>query len=136
MTTSPRILLGLGLAALLSGCTTPPPVAAPAADTPVAPSRVYALEEVTVAPMPVLRVAPHYPRLLRKAGIQGNATVSFTVLTDGTVTDTTVTTATHEEFGEATAAALRQWKFRPATLRGVPVPCRVSQLMSFNLSID
>jgi TonB family protein len=60
------------------------------------------------------RVAPIYPAALVPRGLAGSARIRCTINSKGEVIATEVVDATHELFGEAAAAAVRQWKFEPA----------------------
>ncbi len=57
---------------------------------------------------------PVHPAELLAQGVAGTAKVSCSIDAQGTVTAVEVVEATHPQFGEALAAAARQWKFEPA----------------------
>ncbi|MEX0325001.1 MAG: energy transducer TonB [Puniceicoccaceae bacterium] len=76
---------------------------------------------VRTPPKPIKRPAPHYPSKLRREGLQGYAIVEFVVCKKGRVPTARAAIATHPWFGEAAVAAVRKWKFEPATLDGEPV---------------
>ena len=66
------------------------------------------------------RVAPQYPDKARERGIQGTVLVRALVGTDGNVQDTWVAWS-QPYLDEAAVAAVRQWRFKPARLKGEPV---------------
>lgn len=86
---------------------------------------VYPLRAVDVRPIPTHEVEPDYPPELGSI-LTGKATVVFTVLADGKVTDASVLQADDVLFGEAAVAAVSKWRFRPATIKSAPVACRVT----------
>jgi TonB family protein len=74
-----------------------------------------------VAPKVRGTIEPVYPYKLMAAGEEGEATVAFTIGTDGRIHSTRVLKATRPEFGAALAAAVAQWRFDPALRKGKPV---------------
>jgi protein TonB len=75
---------------------------------------------------------PAYPSAASRRGIEGAATLSFVIGTDGCVSDCRViSTEGHPSFGEAARAAVETWRFEPALDRGRPVPVRAVQKISF-----
>jgi protein TonB len=70
-----------------------------------------------------------------RAKIQGTVLVECIVKPDGTVGDVQVIRSLDSTFGldqEAIKAA-RQWRFRPGTLRGEPVPVTITIELTFTL---
>lgn len=61
----------------------------------------------------VRMVDPVYPYELALAGTRGGARVDFRIDAHGRVGDVAVAEATHAEFGQALAAAITAWQFRP-----------------------
>ena len=81
---------------------------------------------------------PAYPAAARSAGIEGQVSVSYDVTPAGRVMNVVVVAAEPSGvFEEAALAAVRSWRFRPATERGVPsvVPRQVS-VLRFRLGDD
>ena len=70
--------------------------------------------------IPTSRVAPEYPPAAYDARLEGHVTVAALVLKDGTVSyvETLGTSAPSLGFEEATAAAIRQWRFEPGRKDG------------------
>ena len=88
------------------------------------------------APRIVKETKPQYTKSARDAGIQGVVIMEAVVKTDGSVGDVTVKQSLDTEHGLDAAAvnALKQWKFRPGTRDGKPVPVMVDVEMSFALA--
>ena len=87
--------------------------------------------------MPVLvrEVKPQYTADAMRAKVQGSVVVECIVGADGAVGDARVVRSLDGMFGldqEALKAA-RQWRFRPGTLRGTPVPVRITIELTFTL---
>ena len=95
-----------------------------------------ACEKGVVSPKLVKEVRPSYPSgdLVRK-GLEGLVLLDAVVSVDGTVTDTAVVFADVPEFSGAAEKALREWKFKPATRDGIPLPVIVQVEMSFKLRL-
>lgn len=101
-----------------------------AAEPAVAPATAVSKR----SPEPIHRVSPQHPAELRRQLVNGEAVVEGLVGIDGRMADATVASATHPEFGEAAAAAARQWEFRPGEVDGQPVVMRVRIPFAFQLS--
>jgi TonB family protein len=78
--------------------------------------------------------APPFPAELKASGVEGSAKVKTTVDANGIVIDVELLTATHEAFGEAALATVKEWTFFPATEDGNPVPQTVNIPLQFKLS--
>jgi protein TonB len=68
-------------------------------------------------------VEPVYPELARRARIEGDVTLRAVIYEDGLVGDIEVLAAPRGDLGfvEAALAAVRQWRYRPASQAGRPV---------------
>ncbi|MBL8986749.1 MAG: TonB family protein [Gemmatimonadetes bacterium] len=88
-------------------------------------------EPVAVVSQP----APEFPLLLRTAGVAGVATIEFVVDTAGLVEagSIRVLDATHPSFGESARTAIERSRFRPATVKGLPVRQLVRQAVRFRI---
>lgn len=84
-------------------------------------------------PVPVRTVAPDYPYELRREGIAGVVTISCVIDARGNVTDVTVEKSTNPAFNNSAVAALKKWKFKPATLEGEPVAQKIIIPLKFNV---
>ena len=67
-------------------------------------------------------VEPVFPQKVLTLGLlQGEAMVSIQIDAEGVLTDYVVAAYSHPAFAEEAVAALKQWKFQPAQIRGIPV---------------
>lgn len=77
--------------------------------------------------MPIVAVAPEYPRRAASRGVEGFVTVEFTVTTNGSTRDVRVVDAVDTEgretsiFNRAAIRAAERFKFRPRVIDGEPV---------------
>ena len=94
---------------------------------------MFDVSRVMDKPRPIKQGPPKYPRDLRAAGVQGQATVMFIVDRDGAVRDAMVLKANDYLFGDAAVAAVSGWKFLPATINDQPVACRMMVPIVFSL---
>jgi len=102
----------------------------------VAPTGPVAAVEVTpdMAPPVLLRkVQPQYPALLRIARVPGFVLLQAVIGEDGSVEDVTVLRASSPLFGDAAVDAVRQWKYSPLVLNGVPTPFVLSVTLNFSV---
>jgi protein TonB len=86
-------------------------------------------------PTLIHQVKPRYTADAMRLRIQGSVLVECVVLPDGLVGDARVVRSLDSRFGlddEAIAAA-KQWRFRPGTLNGKPVPVVVSIELMFSV---
>lgn len=79
--------------------------------------------------------APQFPRRARAKGIEGRVVLSFTVGTQGSVTNISVYEAEPEGqgFEEAAMAVASSWSFEPALYNGQPVALPIKQTLVFKL---
>lgn len=69
--------------------------------------------------LPIVKVAPQYPRRALKKGIEGYATVEFTVTTLGTVKDPKVIDSKPKHvFDRAAINAAKKFKYKPKVIDG------------------
>ena len=84
--------------------------------------------------IPLVRIAPVYPRRAKQARIQGWVTLEVLIRPDGTVSNAKVMEANPPRlFNDAAVAAMRRWKFRPKMVDGSPVAQRAKQTIEFKL---
>ncbi len=76
---------------------------------------------------------PAYPFELRKAYVQGLVWVAFIVDREGRTADVIALSGEQPAFSAAAIAAVRQWRFRPARIDGVPAPTRLVVPIGFTL---
>jgi len=82
----------------------------------------------------VQHIAAEYPQDAARKGIEGSVDVSFTVTSQGKVTDVLVLDAEPSEiFNRSAVAAVRRWKYDPKTINGVPVESHLQLRLQFKL---
>lgn len=99
----------------------PPPLAAPA---PYDHSN----------PVPIFKVQPSYSEAARRAHIEGTVYLETIIDRNGIPTDIRVTGSLGHGLDEQAIDALKQWRFKPATKNGQPVPAKATLFMNFRLS--
>lgn len=108
----------------------PEPAAAPPAAVPQrAPLKVNG--DVQESKL-IRRVEPIYPKLAMRARVQGKVILAVKVDEEGIVSDVTVVSG-HPMLNEAAVTAVKQWKYSPTLLNGVPVPVLATVTVVFRL---
>lgn len=81
------------------------------------------------------KVAPMYPEIARKAGVEGVVILQAVVRRDGSVGEIKVLKSPGSRFGldEAAIDAVRQWKYRPGLWGGRPVDVYFTVTVEFVL---
>ena len=110
------------------GVAPPPPALRPA--VPLPPVRVGS---VLRAPQKVHHVAPSYPPIAQAAKISGVVIIEALIAEDGSVRDVKVLKSV-PLLDAAATDAVRQWRFTPTLLNGVPVQVIMSVTVSFTLN--
>jgi len=96
---------------------------------------IYSPGNGVTLPKVVREVKPEYTQEAKDAHIEGTVLVETVVQTDGNVGDVNVARSLDPTYGldkEAVKAA-KQWKFKPGTKNGEPVPVRISIELTFTL---
>jgi TonB family protein len=87
-----------------------------------------------VEPPRLLReVKASYTDEARRAGITGNVEMEITIRRDGSVSDIRILRGLGGGLNDRAAAAVRQWRFAPARLKGTPVDVIVEVAVEFTL---
>lgn len=81
----------------------------------------------------VHRVEPNYTEDARRSRVQGVVILEAIIDAQGNVTDVRIIKTLADGLGEEAAKAVRQWKFRPGTQNGKPVPVIFSLTVNFRL---
>jgi len=68
--------------------------------------------------LPIVKVAPVYPRRAQQRGVEGYCTVQYTVTTLGTVENPTVVDCSSSLFERASLAAALKFKYKPRVVDG------------------
>lgn len=95
----------------------PPP---PAPPEPGPDGPVHVLGAI-VPPEAVFAPRPEYPEAARRVGRAATVVLQATIDTEGRVTDLEILRGAPLGMTESALAAVRRWRFRPATLKGSPV---------------
>lgn len=85
------------------------------------------------APIIVQRVEPAYTEIARKARIQGIVIIEAVIDRQGNVTEARILKPLPMGLDQQALAAIRQWKFKPGTLNGQPVPVYYNLTINFRL---
>jgi periplasmic protein TonB len=102
---------------------------APPAPRPVAPVRVHTLLR---PPVRLHDVAPVYPELARAARVEGVVIIEAIISTSGSVMEARILRSV-ALLDQAAIAAVRQWRYTPSLLNGVPVPVVMTVTVRFTL---
>lgn len=80
-------------------------------------------------------VRPRYPHHALLTGVAGSVTLRFTVTASGATRDIEVVSASPPRiFNRAAVRAVRQWRFKPATVNGKPTAAAVTKKVVFDPS--
>ena len=107
-----------------------PPPLAPRPPAPLPPMRVGG---VVRPPQKVHHVTPAYPPIAQAAKISGIVIIDALIAEDGSVREVKVLKSV-PLLDSAAADAVRQWRFTPTLLNGVPVQVIMSVTVSFTLN--
>lgn len=84
--------------------------------------------------LPIVKVAPIYPRRAQSRGLEGYVIVEFTVTKAGTVKDVRVVESSSSLFESAAVKAAEKFKYKPRIVDGEPVEVYgVQNLIRFEL---
>ena len=123
-----KFLLACALGFLSSGCVLY------AQDQPDKTSdAVYELGDGVTAPKPVYAPNPEYSEKARKQKINGVVVLAMTVTAEGNVRDIKVIKSLDPGLDKQAIAAVRTWKFEPATKDGKPVAVHLKTETDFRL---
>ena len=78
-------------------------------------------------------VKPDYSEDARRRNIEGDVVMEIVVRHDGSVGEVRVLQGLGHGLDERAIAAVRQWRFSPATRKGAPVDVMVEVAMEFKL---
>lgn len=88
----------------------------------------------TTIPVLIKEVKPEYTDAARARKVQGAVELTLVVLADGApAPDIRVTRSLDPDLDQQAIKAARQWRFKPGTKDGQPVPVQVSIEMTFTL---
>ncbi len=84
-------------------------------------------------PAPIKTVAPKYPESAKKDTLEGSVYLKVLIGKDGAVANVTVLKSTNEVFNASAIEAIKQWMFKPPTIKGEPVTTEVVVPFKFKL---
>ncbi len=125
----PDVVSGPGLLGPVGTATavTPPP------PPPVPPTpKLVRVGGVIREPRKILHVAPIYPEFARQARAQGTVTLECILDATGRVESVKVL-GSQPLLDDAAVRAVRQWRYTPTELNGVPVPVLMTITVRFSL---
>ena len=83
-------------------------------------------------PNPIIKVAPFYPEELRRRRIGGEIDLRITIDKKGIVQRAEIVKPAHPYFNYLAVQAVRQWRFEPCVIKGMPVPAAFPLKLNFN----
>ncbi|HSL19974.1 MAG TPA: energy transducer TonB [Vicinamibacterales bacterium] len=110
--------------------------AAPPLPPPPPPPRPIPPQPVggrITAPARVAYVAPHYPQIAQTARVQGDVVLEAIIGVDGAVQNLRLVRSASPLLNDAAIAAVREWRYTPTRLNGIPVPVVMTVTVSFRL---
>ena len=122
-------LVGGVVGGIVGGLAAPPPPPPPPPPAPTQPVRVGGNVQ---APALVKRVEPTYPELALVAKITGIVILEATVDKEGAVESVRVLRSV-KFLDQAAIDAVKQWRYSPLVLNGVPTPFVLSVTLSFSV---
>ena len=111
----------------------PPPSPMPRAVAPPPPPAPVRPGGVVRPPQKVHHVAPVYPPIAQSARVSGTVSLEALIAEDGSVRDVKVLRSV-TLLDTAAVEAVRQWRFTPTLLNGVPVQVIMSVTVTFTLN--
>ena len=96
---------------------------------------IYPIGNGVTAPIPLRRPPPAYTAEAMRARLQGIVVLNCVVRQDGRCSDIRITKSLDMMFGldEQAIASAREWRFRPGTRMGEPVPVLVTLEIGFTI---
>lgn len=85
------------------------------------------------APVLLQRVDPDYPESARRAHLEGMLILEAVITASGTVREVRILRPLNPLLDQAAVRAVRQWRYRPATLNGRAVPVYLTVTVRFGI---
>lgn len=130
LTTAPAVSASLSGSEALPGVLSPSEAAPPPPPVSQQPLTRVRVGGVIIQPKLLRSVPPNYPSAARSAGISGNVVIVAHLDKTGDVASMKVISGP-PALQSAAMSALRGWKYRPATLDGVPIATDVTVTIRF-----
>lgn len=96
-------------------------------------NEIFEEGEADVSAIPISILPLPYPRRAKEAGIEGTVEMILLIDRKGKVSSINFIKVPHAMFKTPIMQVVKQWKFKPAMNKGVPVSMRVKQSVDFNL---
>jgi len=96
--------------------------------------RIFTLQSPVVPPILVESVKPRYPKSAKQAGTHGLVVVTMNVPENGVPTEFHVQNSLSSALDESAIEAVRQFRFKPATMDGKPLSTRTAIEVEFKLN--
>lgn len=109
----------------------PPPPTPPPADAKQSPPRINKGSDAEMAFL-ISKVPPIYPKAAIDGHVQGTVKLKTVIDTDGKVIEATYVSGP-TMLVQASIDAVKQWRFKPALLQGVPAQVECEFEVSFHL---
>ncbi|MCZ6671471.1 MAG: energy transducer TonB [Verrucomicrobia bacterium] len=100
---------------------------------PAEPIKAYELEELDKEPEALIRIAPKYPKILKRNRKNGTVIIQFIVDEMGKVIDPKIVKSTNALFDPPSLEAVVQWKYKPGMKDGKAVRTRIELPLKFRL---
>jgi len=84
-------------------------------------------------PIEIVKTQPQYPEAARKARMQGIVILEAIITKEGTVESVRVLRGINPLLDASAMRAVQQWKYKPATFNGRPVPVYLTVTVKFTL---
>jgi protein TonB len=127
--TSPSVTTGTGLLSDLN-VSAPPP--APPVPPPPAIQKPLHIGGAIREPKKIVHVPPEYPEAAQRARIEGVVILEATLDVNGSVSAVRVLSS-QPLLVDAAVRAVKQWRYTPTLLNGVPVPVLMTVRVNFTL---
>ena len=121
-----------GVISELGGSIRVAPPAPPPAVEPEAPPPLIRVSSEVQAARIVRKVVPIYPPLARTARISGIVRLQAIIAADGSIAELNVISG-HPMLIAAAVDAVKQWRYHPTVLNGMPVPVNTQIDVNFTL---
>jgi TonB family protein len=95
--------------------------------------KVYEAGNGVLLPSVVKQVRPQYSESAKQRKIQGTVLLTCVVATSGVPGDITLVRALDDDLDRNAIDALKEWRFKPGTKDGKPVPVKVTVELTFTL---
>jgi TonB family protein len=86
-----------------------------------------------IPPIPLKQIAPKYPFMDRVHRISGDCTLKMIIDSEGVPQNVHVVKSVDPRLNESAVKAVKQWRYKPASKDGVPVPMEMQVIVKFEL---